>query len=252
MKKACFYLLGIVLCFSAFTAVLNAQTTVDSDKDGLSDYDEMNKYFTSPTNYDTDGDGYDDGTEVKNFYSPHHANKRKMIDVDSDNDGLNDKWELAIGTKMIGADSDYDGYGDGTEVRNSYDPLKNKAAKSTKVIDVVLGEQKLYYYFDSKLLESFLISSGIASLPTPRGNFTVLEKVPVKAYGGTGYSYYYPNTKWNLLFKDNGGAGKYYIHGAYWHDKFGQPMSHGCVNVSYANMERLYNWVDTKTKVQIY
>ena len=41
------------------------------------------------------------------------------------------------------------------------------------------------------------------------------------------------------------------IFWAYWHNKFGQPMSHGCVNVGYDNMEGLYNWADAGTKVTI-
>ncbi|MCK4540354.1 hypothetical protein KAU09_04335 [Candidatus Parcubacteria bacterium] len=43
---------------------------LDSDNDGLSDYDENNVYFTNPELSDTDGDGYSDGDEVKNGYDP--------------------------------------------------------------------------------------------------------------------------------------------------------------------------------------
>jgi lipoprotein-anchoring transpeptidase ErfK/SrfK len=43
----------------------------------------------------------------------------------------------------------------------------------------------------------------------------------------------------------------YYIHGAYWHHNFGHPMSHGCINVAYANMEGLYNWADVGTPITI-
>ena len=43
---------------------------IDSDFDGLSDYEELKVYGTNPLNPDTDGDGYTDGDEVKNGYSP--------------------------------------------------------------------------------------------------------------------------------------------------------------------------------------
>lgn len=43
---------------------------VDTDGDGLSDYDEINIYKTDPLNPDTDGDGYSDGEEVKGGYNP--------------------------------------------------------------------------------------------------------------------------------------------------------------------------------------
>ena len=44
--------------------------SMDSDDDGLSDYDEINIYKTDPNNPDTDGDGYSDGEEVNNGYNP--------------------------------------------------------------------------------------------------------------------------------------------------------------------------------------
>jgi len=43
---------------------------VDTDNDGLSDYEEINIYGTDYNNPDTDGDGYFDGLEIKNNYSP--------------------------------------------------------------------------------------------------------------------------------------------------------------------------------------
>ncbi|PIY62567.1 hypothetical protein COY93_02865 [Candidatus Uhrbacteria bacterium CG_4_10_14_0_8_um_filter_58_22] len=44
----------------------------------------------------------------------------------------------------------------------------------------------------------------------------------------------------------------YYIHGAYWHNLFGKArVSHGCVNVGYADMERLYWWAQVGTRVVV-
>ena len=45
-------------------------TQVDTDHDGLSDYDEINNYHTSPYLEDTDSDGIPDGVEVKNGTDP--------------------------------------------------------------------------------------------------------------------------------------------------------------------------------------
>ncbi|MDP3056954.1 MAG: hypothetical protein Q8N37_00325 [bacterium] len=50
----------------------------DSDNDGLTDYEEINKYHTDPANPDTDGDGYTDGDEVKNGFNPLGEGKLKF------------------------------------------------------------------------------------------------------------------------------------------------------------------------------
>ena len=114
-----------------------------------------------------------------------------------------------------------------------------------KRIVVDLKEQRLTYYDGDVEQGSFLISSGVRGKETPTGTFYVLKKIPVKLYKGPGY--YLPNTKWNLNFLPG-----YYIHGAYWHNNFGHPMSHGCINVSYKNMEGLYNWADVGTQIIIH
>ena len=100
------------------------------------------------------------------------------------------------------------------------------------------------YARNNAILASFLISSGLSYTPTPVGEFTILDKVPVKHYGGVGF--HYPDTKWNLHFTTQ--KLRYYIHGAYWHSNFGQPMSHGCINVDYKNMGPLYEWTQIGTK----
>ncbi len=50
-------------------------STVDSDGDGLSDYDETNKWKTDPNKADTDGDGFSDGAEVNSGFNPNGAGK---------------------------------------------------------------------------------------------------------------------------------------------------------------------------------
>jgi lipoprotein-anchoring transpeptidase ErfK/SrfK len=170
--------------------------------------------------------------------------------TDSDSDGLSDYEEIYIyHTNPHNPDTDGDGYTDGNdEVRHGYDPNKKGNDKVEKSIVVDLKTQTLTYFFGPYQVGQFLISSGIKNLPTPPGEYQILKKLPTVRYKGLGYDY--PNTKWNLLFKQQK-AGSLYIHGAYWHHNFGHPMSHGCVNVSYDNMEPLYNWADVGTKVTI-
>ena len=54
-----------------------------------------------------------------------------------------------------------------------------------------------------------------------------------------------PGVPWNLYFTHEGAA----IHGAYWHDNFGKPRSHGCVNLPLAEAHKLYTWADIGVQV---
>jgi hypothetical protein len=220
----------------------------DYDADGLNDYDEKYFYHTEVNNADTDQDGVNDGEEINNQQSP--LSNKSLMEVDTDQDYLSDFFELKIGTDLMNTDSDGDLYLDGTEVAASYNPLNSDPEnKVEKLIKVNIANQRLEYYFDNKLIDSFLISSGVKGMDTPLGEFSILGKEDPKRYGGPGYDFDYPDTRWNLHFYT--GQYRYYIHGAYWHNNFGNKMSHGCVNVHYDNMESLYWFTDIGTKVVI-
>lgn len=242
---------GIILAFLLILPFrTSAEEVLDTDQDGVSDKLEIEIYRTDPFRIDTDGDGHIDGKEIENGYSPTRGDKLKLRQSDSDGDGLWDDWEFALGTDFLNKDSDGDGFSDGQEVQRGYTPLSSKQEKLAKRIAVNLKTQRLAYYFGETKLDEFAISSGLANTPTPVGEFSVLRKRPFVNYGGPGYSY--PNTKWNLMFKPGNGL-NYYIHGAYWHNDFGRPKSHGCVNVKHSQeyMGRLYDWVDLATPVTI-
>lgn len=145
-------------------------------------------------------------------------------------------------------DSDNDGYSDATELQFGYDPFSASTALLPKTIRVSLKNQRLSYFTGQYKVAEIKVSTGVRGRETPKGEFFVLEKKPVARYKGEGYDY--PNTKWNLLFS-RGRLGGYYIHGAYWHNSFGRPKSHGCVNVSYKDMPALYAWAATSTKIII-
>lgn len=92
----------------------------DSDGDGLSDYEEMNIYFTDPKRADSDNDGLLDGEEIKFKSSP--------IKADTDGDGLMDFEEFVRGSNPLDIDSDKDGLLDGDEVKKyNSDPAKADA-----------------------------------------------------------------------------------------------------------------------------
>lgn len=249
MKYSRLSLLLIGVLAVALFAAKPALAATDSDGDGLSDDDEISIYHTDPNLADTDGDGYSDGDEVYHGYSPRDAGKIKLAEIDSDHDGAVDSWEIRLGLDILNPDTDGDGYSDGQEIDSGFDPRTAEAVRVDKKIDVTLKDQQLAYYFGNVQLEKFAISGGVASMPSPQGDFSVLDKVPSKNYGGNGYSFYFPDTKWNLHFTTK--YWRYYIHGAYWHNNFGHPMSHGCINVRYDQMERLYNFAEVGTKINI-
>jgi hypothetical protein len=169
--------------------------------------------------------------------------------IDTDHDGLWDDWEKAVGTDINNPDTDGDGYPDGLEVQNSYSPTSTDTTKIKKRIEANLTTQELAYYFGEAKLDQFAISGGKTTTPTPVGTFSIIMKRPVVHYKGKNFDY--PNTQWNLMFKRGSGVLNYYIHGAWWHHKFGHTVSGGCINVPYepGYMGRLYDWADLGTEV---
>ncbi len=97
---------------------------LDSDGDGLSDFDEVNNYGTDPNNPDTDGDGYNDGNEVtigSDPLNPCDPNPMNPV-CDQDGDGLTNADEATNGTNPTNPDTDGDGVLDGEEVLGTDDP----------------------------------------------------------------------------------------------------------------------------------
>jgi len=115
-----------------------------------------------------------------------------------------------------------------------------------KFIEVDLAKQRLYAYEDGLLAATYLVSTGTKTYPTIPGNYSVLRKVPIKEYIGPGYDL--KNTHWNTQFSARGD----YFHEAWWHKKFGQPMSHGCVNMRLDDAKFIYDWAPIGTPVTVH
>ncbi len=123
-------------------------------------------------------------------------------------------------------------------------------SSSTKLIIIDRSSQTISAYDGEVLFMKEKISTGIELTPTPRGTFSIYRKTPSRYMQGpiVGISekeYDLPGVPWNLYFTAEGAV----IHGAYWHDKFGQPWSNGCVNLSPENAKKLYEWAEIDTKV---
>lgn len=116
---------------------------------------------------------------------------------------------------------------------------KNPAGEE-KWIEVSLDQQKLRAWEGDQIVMEFSISSGKWA-PTPKGDFAIWYKTRSQLMKGgskdLGTYYYLPNVPHNMFFYKG-----YAIHGAYWHNNFGQPMSHGCVNSPLPNAAQLFEW----------
>lgn len=112
-------------------------------------------------------------------------------------------------------------------------------------IDVNLSQQKLYAYEGNSVANVFLMSSGVAAHPTVTGQYHIYVKYRFDDMRGPGY--FLPNVPYVMYFFEG-----YGIHGTYWHNNFGHPMSHGCVNLSIPDSAWMYDWASEGTLVNIH
>lgn len=112
-------------------------------------------------------------------------------------------------------------------------------------IDVNLSTQRLTAYQGNTAVFSTLISSGVAGHRTPVGRFAIRTKIRSQRMVGPGYNL--PNVPWVMYF-----AGANALHGTYWHNNFGRPMSHGCINLRIPDAQWLYNWASIGTPVVVH
>jgi LysM repeat protein len=111
-------------------------------------------------------------------------------------------------------------------------------------IIVDLSDSRIYAYEDGALIRNVLASTGLPSTPTVQGEFRILNKYTMQNMSGPGY--YVPDVPWVMYF-----YGAYAIHGAYWHDNWGVPMSHGCVNLPVEEAEWFYTFATEGTPVRV-
>jgi lipoprotein-anchoring transpeptidase ErfK/SrfK len=123
------------------------------------------------------------------------------------------------------------------------------AAPGERWIDVDLTTQTLVAYEGDAAVLTSLISSGMWQFPTVTGQYHTWIKYESQDMSGLhlGYNYYLEDVPYVMYFFED-----YAIHGAYWHNNFGTPMSHGCVNMNTADAGWLYNWAPLGTLVNIH
>jgi lipoprotein-anchoring transpeptidase ErfK/SrfK len=119
-----------------------------------------------------------------------------------------------------------------------------RTALGEKWIDIELSTQTLTAYEGDTPVLSALVSTGVPGMPTPQGEYTVYRKIRSQVMSGPGY--YLPNVEWVLYFYRG-----YALHGTYWHNNFGHPMSHGCVNLTNADAKWIYEWAPREMRVRV-
>ena len=119
-----------------------------------------------------------------------------------------------------------------------------------KWIEVDLSDQRLHMKEGSTTVGSFLVSSG-KWYPTPTGEWRIWTKLRyTRMRGGSkalGTFYDLPNVPYTMYYYKG-----YGIHGAYWHNDFGTPRSHGCINMKPEEAGIVFNWASVGTRVVVH
>ena len=191
-----------------------------------------------------------DANGVTNLFSANNRTYRASSSQshwqDVDNFSSSSVQDSVYGS-IVGASADVDGDGeDELIIADGRTMFGGEETGRSIIIDV--SEQRLYAYTDGILDNSFQISSARAPFQTPIGKHSILAKIPLVHYaGGSGADAY--DLGWipyNLRFYPH-----IYIHYAPWHNNFGYPMSHGCVNVSLENIKWIYDWASERDSVTV-
>lgn len=104
-------------------------------------------------------------------------------------------------------------------------------------VDVDLTEQVLVAYEGSEPVFATVVSTGVEAKgrATRRGLFRVWLKALHDRMHGEGY---FVEEVPRILYFSRGQA----LHGSFWHNRFGEPVSHGCINLSLADAQWLFDW----------
>ncbi len=111
-------------------------------------------------------------------------------------------------------------------------------------IEIDLTGQRLIAWEGDRQVYAVFVSTGTYATPTPTGVYEIYVKYPEAPMSGPGY--HIPDVPYVMYYDGN-----YGIHGAYWHNNFGTPMSRGCTNVALDHAAWLYSWASVGTPVVV-
>ncbi len=124
-------------------------------------------------------------------------------------------------------------------------PLSPNVPDEEKTVEVRLDDQLLLAYERGNVVFATRIASGgvmrSGTYTTPTGNFITFHKRPTRhmAAGDIAASGFdLPGVPW-VLYITKGGIS---FHGTYWHNDYGRPRSHGCINLTPQAAKWLFRW----------
>lgn len=112
-------------------------------------------------------------------------------------------------------------------------------------VEVDLSDQTVTAWDGDQVFMHTLVSTGKASTPTVTGRFKVRVKLPETRMVGPDYDT--PDVPWTMYYYRG-----YALHGAYWHNNFGTPVSHGCVNLPVDKAQALFDWASVGMEVIVH
>jgi lipoprotein-anchoring transpeptidase ErfK/SrfK len=115
---------------------------------------------------------------------------------------------------------------------------------SGRSILVDTGAQRIYAYENGQMVHTYLVSTGLPDTPTVLGDYKVYVKYVADDMSGP--DYFLPQVPYTMYFYQG-----YAIHGTYWHNAFGRPMSHGCVNLPVEEAQWFFEFADVGTPVRV-
>ena len=120
-----------------------------------------------------------------------------------------------------------------------------KVEEDERWIDVNISAQTVYAYKGRELVRAFLVSTGLPRTPTLPGQFLIYVKFTKTDMRGPGY--HLKDVPYTMYYD-----GSYGLHGTYWHNNFGRPMSNGCVNLRTEDAQWLFNFATVGTFVNVH
>ncbi len=119
-------------------------------------------------------------------------------------------------------------------------PRPEEVAPGARWIHVNLDQQTLVAYEGDTPVLATLVSSGKEGFEPPLGVFHVHKKYTTVTMSGPdpdAGTYAVEQVPWTMYY-----WASYALHGAYWHDTFGNVRSHGCTNIPPIDARWLFYW----------